>query len=145
MAEVKGFEFDKETWAIKMHAGDTGSEWLGGTRQSGTAWTSDDRCLFTVTNQQNEIVMQRIYRLDDQWGAGDGIFLFEMHNNDTDKWAPGTYNTEWRFDVNPSWDGTAQTGRCVNGMTAGVHMIEGDIVRTKIQSTLEIKGVLGDI
>ena len=89
--------------------------------------------------------MQRIYRLDDQWGAGNGIFLFELHNNDTDKWEPGTYNTEWRFDVNPAWDGTPPTGRCVNGLTTGVYMIEGDIVRTKIQSTLEIKPVYGDI
>lgn len=144
MAEVKGFEFDKSTWAIKMHAGDTGSEWLGGRRKSGTPWTSADRCLFTV-RKGSEIVMQRIYRLDNQWGAGDGIFLFEMHNNDTDTWETGTYDTEWRFDVNPSWDGTPPEGRCVNGLTAEAHMIEGDIVRTKVQSTLEIKAVYGKI
>ena len=47
--------------------------------------------------------------------------------------------------MNPSWDGTAPTGRCTNALTAGVKMIEGDIVRTKIQSTLTIQGVLGDI
>ena len=144
MAEVKGFEFDKNTWAIKMYAGDTGSTWLGGTRQSGTAWTSADRCLFTVRSG-NDILMQRIYRLDDQWGAGDGIFLFEMHNNDTDTWTPGIYNTEWRFNVSPTWNGTAPDGRCVDGLTAGVRMTDGGVVRTKIESTLEIKGVLGDI
>ena len=138
------FQFNDSTWAIEMHAGDTGSKWIRGLRESGTPWTSADRCLFTVMNGA-DIIMQRIYRLDDQWGAGDGWMLFELHNNDTDKWTPGTYNTEWRFDVNPQWDGTAPTGRCVNGLTAGVKMIEGSIVRTKIQSTLTIKGVLGDI
>ena len=140
-----GFHFDDSTWAITMHRGDTGSKWIRGQRESETAWTEDDRCLFTVKNASGEAVMQRIYRLDDQWDVGDGWFLLEFHNNDTDTWSPGTYETEWRFDVNPSWDGTAPTGRCVNGLTAGVKMIEGDIVRTKIQSTLTIQGVLGDI
>ena len=139
------WQFDDNTWAITMHRGDTGSKWLGAERESGAEWTEDDRCLFTVKNAAGDIVMQRLYRLDDQWGAGDGWFLLEFHNNDTDQWTPGIYSTEWRFDVNPSWDGTAPTGRCTDAMTAGVNMIEGDIVRTKIQSTLTILGVLGDI
>lgn len=139
------FSFDNNTCAISMHAGDTGSKWIHATRESETDWTADDRCLFTVRNASNEIVMQRIYRLDDQWGAGNGWFLMEFHNNDTDTWAPGMYTTEWRYDVAPSWDGTAPTGRCVNGMTAGVKMTDGSIVRTKVQSTLNISGVLGNI
>ena len=139
------FNFNNDTCAISLHAGDTGSKWIHATRGSETAWTSADRCLFTVRNAMNEIVMQRIYRLDDQWGAGNGWFLMEFHNGDTDTWLPGTYNTEWRYDVAPSWDGTAPTGRCVNGMTAGVKMTDGSVVRTKVQSTLTISGVLGDI
>ena len=139
------FRFDDATCAISMHAGDTGSKWIHATRGSETAWTEDDRCLFTVRNAASEIVMQRIYRLDDQWGAGNGWFLMEFHNNDTDTWMPGTYYTEWRYDVAPSWNGTAPTGRCVNAMTAGVRMTDGSIVRTKVQSTLNISGVLGDI
>ena len=139
------FNFNNDTCAISLHAGDTGSKWIHATRGRETAWTSADRCLFTVRNAMNEIVMQRIYRLDDQWGAGNGWFLMEFHNGDTDTWLPGTYNTEWRYDVAPSWDGTAPTGRCVNGMTAGVKMTDGSVVRTKVQSTLTISGVLGDI
>ena len=139
------FNFNNDTCAISLHAGDTGSKWIHATRGSETAWTSADRCLFTVRNAMNEIVMQRIYRLDDQWGAGNGWFLMEFHNGDTDTWIQGTYNTEWRYDVAPSWDGTAPTGRCVNGMTAGVKMTDGSVVRTKVQSTLTISGVLGDI
>ena len=76
------FNFDKDTCAITLHAGDTGSKWIHATRKGGDDWTDDDRCLFTVKSG-NDIVMQRIYRLDDQWGAGAGIFLFELHNNDT--------------------------------------------------------------
>lgn len=139
------FNFDNDNCAINMHKGDTGSKWIHATRGSAAAWTSADRCLFTVTNSQNEIMMQRIYRLDDQWGAGDGCFLMEFHNGDTDHWPAGTYNTEWRFDIDATWDGTAPTGRCVNGLTAGVKMTDGGVVRTKIQSTMSISGVLGDI
>ena len=139
------FDFKNSTCEIRMHKGDTGSKWIHATRGSGTARTSADRCLFTVRNAMNEIVMQRIYRLDDQWGAGDGYFLMEFHNGDTDQWPTGTYNTEWRFDINATWDGTAPTGRCVNGLTAGVKMTDGGVVRTKIQSTMSISGVLGDI
>ena len=139
------FNFDKNTCAITMHQGDTGSKWIHATRESGTDWTDDDRCLFTVRNANGEIVMQRLYRLDDQWGAGNGWYLMEFHNNDTDTWPTGIYNTEWRYDVTPLWDGTAPTGRCVNAMTAGVKMNEGSVVRTVIQSTLSISGVLGDI
>jgi len=139
------FHFDDNTWAITMHRGDTGSKWLGGQRESGTAWTEDDRCMFTVTDGGGAIVMQRIYRLDDQWGAGNGWFLFELHNGDTDTWPNGTYQTEWRFDVAPTWDGTAPVGRCVDGLTAGVKMTDGAIVRTKIQSILSVNNVYGDI
>ena len=138
------FNFNDD-YTITLHAGDTGSKWVHAERESGEAWTADDRCLFTVRNATGEIVMQRIYRLDDQWGAGDGYFLMEFHNNDTDKWPVGTYNTEWRYDISPLWDGTAPDGRCVNAITAGVKMVEGSVVRTKVQSTLTILGVLGDI
>ena len=139
------FDFDKNTCVISLHAGDTGSKWIRATRQSGSEWTNADRCLFTVTNQANEIVMQRIYRLDDQWGAGDGWYLMEFKNADTDKWAPGTYNTEWRYDIDPTWEGTAPTSRCVNALAISAKLTDGAIIRTKKQSTLVIQGVQGFI
>ena len=145
MAEATGFRVNYATGDIEMNAGDTGSFKVHASRSSGESWTEDSRMLFTITNPQGEIVMQRIYRLDDQWGAGDGYFLMEFHNDDTDKWSSGTYNTEWRYDISPLWDGTAPTGRCVNALTAGVKMVEGSVVRTKVQSTLTILGVRGDI
>lgn len=140
------FNVNLDTMDIQMHRGDTGSFKIGATRGSGDEWTSADRMLMTVRNQAGEIVMQRIYRLDDRWGLGNGKVLIEFHNDDTDTWDSGQYPVELRFDVDPIWNGTAPTGRCVNALSPGTPMmIEGSIVRTVIQSTLTIDGVLGDI
>ena len=139
------FKVNLDTMAIEMHQGDTGSFKIHAERGSGEAWTEYDRALFTVKDGQGEIVMQRIYRLDDQWDLGDGTILVEFHNDDTDSWDPGQYSTELRFNVSPIWQGTAPTARCVNALTTSAKMVEGSIVRTKIQSTLTISGVLGDI
>lgn len=140
------FNVDLETMAITMHQGDTGSFKIGATRESGDEWTSADRMLFTVKNGQGEVVLQRIYRLDDQYDLGNGKVLVEFHNDDTDTWDAGTYTTELRFDVSPIWDGTAPTARCVNALSPGTpKMVEGSIVRTTIQSTLTISGILGEI
>ena len=139
------FDVNLETMEIKMHRGDTGSFKLQATRESETAWTEDDRALFTIKNQQGEIMLQRFYRLDDQWGLGNGVIQVEFHNDDTDTWETGQYTTEFRFDVSPIWEGTAPGGRCVNALTANARMIEGSIVRTAIQSSLTISGVQGDI
>ena len=131
--------------AITMHAGDTGAFKVKATRTSGTAWTEDDRMLFTVRNSSGEIVMQRFYRLDDDEGLGNGVVEIQFHNNDTDTWPAGAYTTERRYDVNALWDGTAPDGMCVNALTAGVRMLDGDVVRTVVQGTLTIQGVYGDI
>lgn len=139
------FSRNEDGTAITMHAGDTGAFKVHATRKSGAAWDEYDRMLWTVTSQTGEIVMQRFYRLDDDEGLGNGVIEIQFHNNDTDKWAPGTYTTERRYDVHPSWDGTPPEGMCVNALTAGVKMIEGHIVRTVVQGSLTIQGVLGDI
>ena len=129
-----------------MHSGDTGSFKIHGERESGAAWTSDDRMQLVITNSQGEKVLWRYYRLDDQYGLGDGTVLVEFHNDDTDDWDPGDYSTELRFDISPVWDGTPSDARCVNVLPEGsVSMIEGSVVRTTIQSTLHIQGVLGKI
>lgn len=131
--------------AITMHAGDTGAFKVKATRTSGTDWTEDDRMLFTIRNSSGEIVMQRFYRLDDDDGLGNGVVEIQFHNNDTDTWAPGTYSMERRYDVNAYWDGTAPEGMCVDALTAGVRMVDGDVVRTVVQGSLTIQGILGEI
>ena len=145
MANATGFQVDFETGDIKMNRGDTGSFWVHASRKSEEQWTEDDRMLFTIRNGQGEIVLQRFYRLDDQWGQGDGFVLIEFHNDDTDTWETGQYTVERRYNVAPRWNGTAPAGRCVNALTAGVRMIEGDIVRTVTQSQLTIDNILGEV
>lgn len=147
MANATGFQVDLESGDIRMNRGDTGSFWVRASRKSGESWTSDDRMLFTIRNSQGEIMLQRFYRLDDQWSLGDGVILVEFHNDDTDTWEPGTYETERRYDLTPIWQGTPSTARCVNQLGPGEHavMIEGDVVRTVFRGTLTIENVLGKI
>lgn len=139
------FNVDLETMNITMHRGDTGSFKLAASRESGSSWTEDDRMLFTIKNQNNEIMIQRFYRLDDQYDLGDGKVLIEFHNDDTDTLENGMYSVEARFVISPIWNGTAPTSRCADALTAGVRMVEGSIVRTKIQSTLEINDIYGEV
>lgn len=139
------FERNEGATEIRMHAGDTGAVKIHATRQTGEEWTENDRMLFTIKRNDGVIVLQRFYRLDDDEGLGNGVVEIQFHNNDTDEWEPGVYDMERRYDVNPRWSGTAPEGRCVNALTAGVRMIEGDIVRTVVQGTLTINAVHGDI
>ena len=131
--------------SITMHRGDTGAVWVRAVRSDEEPWTEYDRMIFTVRNQAGEIVLQRFYRLDTD--AGDGICLIQFHNNDTDSWDNGTYNTERRYVINPIWSGTAPTSDVVNALTAGVRIIEGDTVRVPDngQSTLTISDIYGEV
>lgn len=146
MAKATGFVHDNTTGDIRMNQGDTGSFKVHCSRMSGEAWPDTARMLYTIRNMQGEIVMQRIYRMDDQWDLGDGVVLIEFHNDDTDDWEPGTYSTERRYDINPIWNGTPSEARCVNALTPGAaQMIEGVPVRTVFQGTLTIVNVHGRI
>ena len=145
MGAVNGFVFDKDTGNVRMYAGDTGSYKLHVTRESGEAWTEDARLLYTITGASG-IVIQRIYRLDDQYDLGDGWILIEFHNDDTDELEPGDYTIEGRANVDPVWDGTPSSARCVDALAAGAaHMIEGVPVRTLFKCTLHIDSVDGRI
>jgi len=145
MAKAAGFQINLETGDIKMNAGDTGSFKVHGSRKSGAVWTEDSRMLFTIADSAGEIVLQRIYRLDDQYDLGDGVVLIEFHNDDTDDWPAGQYTMERRYDVSPVWEGTPSTARCVDALTSSAKMIEGVPVRTVFVGTLTIVGVIGRI
>ena len=146
MAKVKGFDFNTETGDLSMYAGDTGSFKIHVSRESGDDWPDTARMLYTVKSPTGEIVLQRIYRLDDQWGLGDGIVLIEYHNDDTDEWATGGYSTEIRADLTPIWDGTPSAARCVDALAEGAaRMVEGVPVRTMFKGTLTINSVDGRI
>ena len=143
MAKATGFQHNNETGDIRMNAGDTGSFWVHCSRKSGEDWPSTARMLYTIRNPSGQIVLQRIYRLDDQWDAGDGYVLIEFHNDDTDDWDTGDYSTERRYDLTPTWDGTPDTARCVDALAAGAaQMIEGVPVRTVFQGDRDRKSVV---
>lgn len=148
MAKATGFVHDKTTGDIRMNQGDTGSFWVHCSMESGDAWPDTARMLYTIRNGQGEIVLQRIYRPDDQWGAGDGMMLIEFHNDDTDSWPVGQYFTERRYNVEPVWNVESTdipTARCVDALRTTAKMIEGVPVRTVFQGTLTIEGVQGEI
>ena len=146
MAKATGFQHDNETADIMMNAGATGSFKVHCSRLSGDDWPDTARMLWTVTSPTGEIVMQRIYRMDDQYDLGDGTVLIEFHNDDTDDWQPGTYQTERRYDIEPVWDGTPSAARCVDALQPGTaQMIEGVPVRTVFKGTLTIENVQGRI
>lgn len=145
MAQATGFQHDLATGNIKMNAGDTGAIKVKCTRESGESWPAESRMLMTVRKSDGTIVMQRIYRLDDQYGLGDGTVLIEFHNDDTDDWESGDYSMERRYDVHPVWEGTPSTARCVDALTSDARMIEGATVRTVFAGVLHIDGVLGRI
>lgn len=130
------FEVDEATGAIEMNVGDTGAFEVEGERDDGVAWTEDDRAVFTVKNGAGEIVIERIYRLDDE-ELDNGVVLVQLHNADTDRLDPGAYTWEMRYIVRPYWD----SGR----------IVDGNIVRTPgidekgNPLPMTLKGVQADI
>ena len=110
------FRVDEETGLIEMNVGDTGAFEIAGERTDGVAFTADDRAVFTVRNAAGQIVIERIYALDNQ-ELGNGVALVQLHNNDTDELDPGAYTWEVRFVVHPYYDENGQ-------------IVDGDIVRT---------------
>ena len=140
------FEVTNNGTVVKMHAGDTGSIAVKAKRSSGEDWTSSDRMLFTIKSG-TEIIMQRFYRLDDDEGLGNGVVKIQFHNNDTDTWDNGSYDVERRYIVNPYWNGTAPTGMVTDALTAGVRIVNGDIVRVpeKGHTTMTLSDIYGEV
>ena len=112
---------------ITMHRGDTGARTVKASRKSGESFGENDRMIFTVKNANGDIVLQRFYRLDTE--LGDGRTVIQFHNNDTDQLDGGVYNAERRYVINARWNGAAPEGDCVNALTAGVRIVDGDVVR----------------
>lgn len=139
------FERDPETGNITMHRGDTGAFKVRATRKSGNPWTAADRMIYTVRDGEGTIVLQRFYRLDTE--LGNGVVEIQFHNNDTDKWKNGSYDTERRYIVNPRWEGTPPEGDCVNALTADARIVEGDVVRVPKngQGTMTLSDIYGEV
>ena len=142
------FEVNLDTMVIDMHRGDTGAFKIAATKASGASWGEHDRMLFTVSAADGTDKIRRLYRLDDgrtETDLGDGIVQIEFHNDDTDTWAPGIYTTELRFIGDAVWDGAELTSDCVDDLVSASHIIEGVPVRTAIQSTLNLRNIIGEV
>ena len=144
------FRVDYDTMEITMHKGDTGSFSLKAAKKSGDPWTADDRLQFVVAAQDGTIMIWKYFRLDDGRavsGFENGEVVIEFHNDDTDDWPTGVYNTELRYDITPVWDGDdIPEDDIVDATRTDIaHICEGSCVRTVIQSHINIQHVYGRI
>ena len=142
------FDVNLTTMDITMHRGDTGAFKIHAARESGEPWTADDRMIFTVRDGNGTTRLQRYYRLDTGRVVdfGDGVAEIELHNDDTDKWGDGSYTTELRFVILPVWDSAdIPDGDVVTVGPDTPRMIEGGVVRTRIQASMTLKNVLAEV
>ena len=101
------FNVEELTGAITISQGDTGSFELEAERTDGEDWTADDRAVFTL-KMNDEIVMERIYRLDnpdEDATLANGLIRIDLHNSDTKDLTPGSYTWEMRFSIGAYTDG----------------------------------------
>jgi len=128
------FSVNKDTMAISLHKGDTGAFTVTMSLQSGDEFVDGDTAIFEVW-RGTTLMMHREFNLQPDEPIyteyGDGKFLLAFRNSDTDTWAAGSYSTEIRVSLNP--------------IRSGGKVVDGDTVRTMVQSTLTILDVLIDI
>lgn len=128
------FSVNKDTMAISLHKGDTGAFTVTMSLQSGDEFVDGDVAIFEVW-RGTTLMMHREFNLQpdapNYTEYGDGKFLLAFRNSDTDTWAAGSYSTEIRVSLNP--------------IRSGGKVVDGDTVRTMVQSTLTILDVLINI
>ena len=127
------WSIDKNTMAVTMHKGDTGAYWVQLALDSGE-FVEGDVAIYEVWQGQTMLV-HREFDLQPSEPTdicpGDGKFLISFRNSDTDTWASGQYSTEIRVSLNP--------------VRSGGKVVDGDTVRTLVQSNITIQNVLIDI
>lgn len=128
------FDVNETTMAVTMHRGDTGAFWVDLELEDGESFIEGDVAIFEVW-QGTALRIHREYELQPDEPTdicpGDGSFLIAFRNSDTDTWANGTYSSEIRVVLNP--------------IRSDGSVVDGDTVRTVVQSTVQINNVLIDI
>lgn len=128
------FDVNENTMAIDMHKGDTGSFYVEITLDPADDFVAGDVAIFEVWGNGVRKI-HREYDLQpetpDEICLGDGKFLIAFRNSDTDTWAATSYDTEIRVSLNP--------------VRSNGDVVDGDTVRTMVQSTLNIRPVYIDI
>ena len=125
------FDVNETTMAIDMHQGDTGAFWVELELTDNDAFVSGDTAIFEVWDGET-LKIHREFDLqpDDPTDIepGDGKFLIAFRNSDTDTWPVRDYQTEIRISLNP--------------IRSGGKVVDGDTVRTVVQSTMNIRNVM---
>lgn len=128
------FDVNTDTMAVSMHRGDTGAFTVTMELEDGEQFVAGDVAIFEVWSGQTR-KMHREFDLQPAEPTyteyGDGEFLIAFRNSDTDAWLAGTYNTEIRVSLNP--------------IRSSGKVVDGDTVRTVVDSTIEIRDVLIEI
>ena len=121
---------DESSMAVTMHRGDTGAYTVTLELEDGEEFVDGDTAIYEVW-QGTTMLIHREFNLQPDEPTyteyGDGVFLIAFRNSDTDTWATGSYQTEIRVALNPIRSSGA--------------VVDGDTVRTIVQSTIQINDV----
>lgn len=128
---MRMFDVNTQNMAIDMHQGDTGAFWVELGLDDGDSFVDGDVAIFEVWDGTTRKIHREFNLQPDEptdIEQGDGVFLIAFRNSDTDTWAVRGYQTEIRVSLNP--------------IRADGSVVDGDTVRTVVQSTLNIRNVL---
>ena len=100
--------FRIENGAITLSRGDTAAFTV--TARADYEFQPEDRALFTLKDSAGEVILERVYHLDTE--LGNGVFLVQLSNGDTDQLAPGVFTWDVRYVLHPYYD---ENGRIVDG------------------------------
>ena len=100
--------FRIENGAITLSRGDTAAFTV--TARADYEFQPEDRALFTLKDSAGEVILERVYHLDTE--LGNGVFLVQLSNGDTDQLVPGVFTWDVRYVLHPYYD---ESGRIVDG------------------------------
>lgn len=124
------WDVNETTMAVTMHQGDTGAYTVTIELEDGEEFVDGDVAIYEVWQGDTRLIHREFNLQPDEptyTEYGDGVFLIAFRNSDTDTWDPGTYNTEIRVSLNP--------------IRSSGKVVDGDTVRTMVQSTIQINNV----
>ena len=120
--------FKIENGQITLSCGDTASFTVTAV---GYEFESEDRALFTVKDGGGDVILERVYALNT--ALGNGVFLVQLSNADTDRLPPGAYNWDVRYVLHPYYD---ESGRIVDG---------NQVITPKTAQALTLIATVGEV
>ena len=120
--------FSIENGAITLSRGDTASFTV---TANGYVFAAEDRALFTVRNGNGDVIMERVYALTGD--LGNGVFLVQLSNSDTDQLPPGAYSWDVRYIIGPYYNAA---GRIIDG---------NQVITPKTAQNLTLIATVGEV